>query len=55
MCDLQLRKVINSSSELRFGCSWTILKAHLVKILDGCLWRAVGVGSGRTGAFEQVR
>ena len=26
--DLQLRKVISSSSELRFGCSWTIWKAH---------------------------
>ena len=26
--DLQLRKVISPSFELRFGCSWTILKAH---------------------------
>ena len=33
-CDLQLRKVITSSSELRFGCSWTLWKAHLVKNLD---------------------
>ena len=29
--DLQLRKVITPSSELRFGCSWTLWKAHLVK------------------------
>ena len=28
MYDLQLRKVITPSSELRFGCSWTIWKAH---------------------------
>ena len=27
--DLQLRKVITSSSELRFGYSWTLWKAHL--------------------------
>ena len=26
--DLQLRKVITPSSELRFGCSWTLWKAH---------------------------
>ena len=26
--DLQLRKVITSSSELRFGCSWTLWKSH---------------------------
>ena len=26
--DLQLRKVISPSFELRFGCSWTIWKAH---------------------------
>ena len=26
--DLQLRKVISLSFELRFGCSWTIWKAH---------------------------
>ena len=29
--DLQLRKVITPSSELRFGCSLTLWKAHLVK------------------------
>ena len=40
-CDLQLRKVINSSSELRFGCSWTLWKDHGVNILDRCLWRVV--------------
>ena len=28
MYDLQLRKVITSLSELRFGCSWTIWKDH---------------------------
>ena len=26
--DLKLRKVITSPSELRFGCSWTLWKAH---------------------------
>ena len=26
--DLQLRKVISPSVELRFGCSWTSWKAH---------------------------
>ena len=26
--DLQLWKVITHSSELRFGCSWTLWKAH---------------------------
>ena len=26
--DLQLRKVITSPSELRFGCSWTLWKSH---------------------------
>ena len=26
--DLQLRKVITPSSELRFECSWTLWKAH---------------------------
>ena len=26
--DLQLRKVISPSSELRFGCSWTLWKDH---------------------------
>ena len=29
--DLQLQKVITPSSELRFGCSWTLWKAHGVK------------------------
>ena len=29
--DLQIRKVITPSSGLCFGCSWTLLKAHLVK------------------------
>ena len=26
--DLQLRKVITPSSELRFWCSWTLWKSH---------------------------
>ena len=26
--DLQLQKVINPSSELGFGCSWTLWKSH---------------------------
>ena len=26
--DLQLRKVISPSFELRFGCYWTLCKAH---------------------------
>ena len=26
--DLQLRKVISPTFELRFGCSWTLWKAH---------------------------
>ena len=26
--DFQLRKVITPSSELRFGCSWTLWKYH---------------------------
>ena len=26
--DIQLRKVITPSSELRFGCSWTLWKSH---------------------------
>ena len=26
--NLQLRKVISPSSELRFGCSWTLWEAH---------------------------
>ena len=28
MYDLKLRKVITPSSELRFGCSWTLWKDH---------------------------
>ena len=38
--DLQLRKVISPSFELRLGCSWTLWKAHGVKnILVDCLIR----------------
>ena len=39
MHDLQLRKVISSSSELRLGCYWTLWKAHLVKNKLICLRR----------------
>ena len=37
--DLQLRKVISHSFELRFGCSWTLWKAHLVKNTFICMRR----------------
>ena len=40
--DLQLRKVITPSSELRFGCSWTLWKSHRVKILSMFLWGTLG-------------
>ena len=33
MQGLKLRIGITSSSELRFGCSWTLWKAHVVKNL----------------------
>ena len=36
-CDLQLRKVINSLSELCFGCSLTLWKDHGFKIPSMCL------------------
>ena len=39
---LQLRTTISFASELRFGCSWTLWKAHKVKILSMYLWKAVG-------------
>ena len=39
MYDLQLWKVITSPSELRFGCSWTQWKSHLVKNPFICLKR----------------
>ena len=41
MCDFQLRTVITSLSELRFGCSWALWKTHFVKIPSICLWRVV--------------
>ena len=41
--DLQLRKVITPSSELRFGCSWTLWKAHLVNNPFIFLMRIEGV------------
>ena len=41
--DLQLRKVITPSSELRFGSSWTIWKSHSVKNPLICLRMILGV------------
>ena len=41
--DLQLRKVISPSFELRFGCSLTLWKAHLVKNIFICLRRILDV------------
>ena len=37
--DLQIRKVITPSSELRFRCSWTLWKTRLVKNSFICLRR----------------
>ena len=51
--DLQLRMVITSSSELRFGCSWTLWKSHLVNIPAICLWRTVGTEAGWKGDVGQ--
>ena len=41
--DLQLRKVISPSFELRFGCSWTLWKAHGIKNTLICLRRMLDV------------
>ena len=41
--DLQLRKVISPSFELRFGCSWTLWKAHGVNNILICLRRMLDV------------
>ena len=41
--DLKLRKVISPSFELRFGCSWTLWKAHFVKNTFICLRRILDV------------
>ena len=41
--DLQLRKVISLSFELRFQCSWTLWKAHFVKNTFICLRRILDV------------
>ena len=41
--DLQLRKVISPSFELRFGCSQTLWKAHGVKNTFICLKRMLDV------------
>ena len=41
--DLQLRKVICPSFELRFGCSWTLWKAHFFKNIFICLRRILDV------------
>ena len=42
-CDLQLRKVISPSFELRFWCSWTLWKENLVKNTFICLRKIVEV------------
>ena len=41
--DLKLRKVISPSFELRYGCSWTLWKAHGVKNTFICLMRILDV------------
>ena len=41
--DIQHRKVISPSFELRFGCSWTLWKAHLVKNKFVCQRRILDV------------
>ena len=41
--DLQLRKVISPSFELRFGCSWTLWKSHGVKNTLICMRRMLEV------------
>ena len=41
--DLQLRKVISPSFELRFGCSFTLWKSNLVKNTFICLVRILYV------------
>ena len=41
--DLQLRKVISPSFELRFLCSWTLWKAHCVKNTFICMRRVLDV------------
>ena len=53
--DLQLRKVITSSSELRFRCSWTLWKAHLFKNPFICLRRIVGIRLRCQTELGQVR
>ena len=55
MCDLQLRKIITSSSELRFGYSWTLWKSHLVKIPSIFFLMAVGAGACRIGQVGKDR
>ena len=41
--DLQLRKVISPSFELRFWCSWNLWKVHCVKNTFICLRRILDV------------
>ena len=63
MCDLQLRKVITFSSELRFGCPWDFMESPLSQISSrtplediGCLSRpemAVRASEGRAARVRQ--
>ena len=53
--DLQLRKVISPSSELRFGCSGTLWKAHRVKNSFKCLRRILGVRPRCQNELTEVR
>ena len=53
--DLQLRKVITPSSELRFGCSWTPWKSHLFKNSFICLRKISGVRPRCQIEFTNVR
>ena len=41
--DLQLRKVLSPSFELRFWCSWTLWKAHCLKNTFICPRRILDV------------
>ena len=52
---LQLRKVISLSFKLRFGCSWTLWKAHRVKNTFICLRRILDVRSRCYIQLAQVR
>ena len=53
--DLQLRKIITPSSELRFGCSWTLWKYHRVKNSFKFLRRIEGVRPRCQTKFTEAR